>query len=277
MADRKTKHNIIIGNAIETLKKLPENSIQLIVADPPYNIDIADWDSYLNYTKWAAEWINEAYRVLTKEGNMVIFGGFQFCDSNRGDLLELVHYIRTNTKFKLVNVIIWYYKNGMAARRFFSNRHEEIVWFAKTPKYFFDLDAVRIQYSPETLELYKRDKRLSHECLQKGKNPTNVWEISRLNSNSLERVGHKTQKPEAVIKRLVLSLCKKESIVFDLFSGSGITSKVCIETGRNSISCDIDPQLVEYFSGQNKRIKTSNEYAVYHNADINEWLSTINE
>ena len=76
----------------------------------------------------------------------------------------------------------------MSAQRFFANRHEEIAWFAKSTRYFFDLDAVRKKLDPETLEIYKRDKRLNHENLQKGINPTNVWKIPTP-ERQLERTG----------------------------------------------------------------------------------------
>lgn len=253
--EEKTKHVIVVADVLECLKKIPDESVQLIIADPPYNIDIAEWDCYEDYIVWASEWIKEAYRVLKKNGNIVIFGGFQFQNTGRADLLELVHYIRNNTKFKLVNVIIWYYKNGISARRFFSNRHEEIMWFAKTNKYIFNLDDIRIKYDKETLALYKKDKRLKEENLIKGKNPTNVWEISRLNSNSLERVGHPTQKPEAVIERIVKSMSLEGEIVFDLFAGSAITMKVCIENGRHSIGCDVDSSVVDYAEKQLRKIQ----------------------
>ncbi len=240
------KHAVIIDDAVNLLKKLPNESVQLIIADPPYNIDIADWDSYENYVEWAEKWIQESFRVLKKTGNLVIFGGFQFDNSGRGDLLELVHYIRHSTDFRLVNVIIWYYKNGITAKRFFSNRHEEIIWFAKSKKYLFNLDEVRIKYDDDTLALYKKDKRLNPDNLVKGKNPTNVWEISRLNSNSLERVGHPTQKPEAIIERIVKSMSRKNDIVLDLFAGSAITLKVCTDLDRYSINCDLDAKTFEY-------------------------------
>lgn len=244
------RHAVIIDDTVNILKALPDDSVQLIIADPPYNIDIAEWDSYDDYVKWASEWINESFRVLKKTGNLIIFGGFQFDNSGRGDLLELVHYIRHSTKFRLVNVIIWYYKNGISARRFFSNRHEEIMWFSKTKKYIFNLDDIRIKYDDETLKLYKKDKRLNHSNLEKGKNPTNVWEISRLNSNSLERVGHPTQKPKAIIERIVKSMSNENDIVLDLFAGSAITINVCTELNRKSINCDIDPMTLEYASLQ---------------------------
>lgn len=269
-----TQHTVVISDVVECLKRLPDESVQLIIADPPYNIDIAEWDNYDNYIEWAQDWIQECYRVLKKTGNLVIFGGFQFENSGRGDLLELVHYIRNNTKFKLVNVIIWYYKNGISARRFYSNRHEEIMWFAKTNKYKFNLDDVRVKYDPETLELYKRDKRLNPANLEKGKNPTNVWEISRLNSNSLERVGHPTQKPEAIITRIVRSMSDQGDLVLDIFAGSAITFKVCVQEGRDSICCDKSAEVLQYAEKQMNRIKNQEADYAYSN-DLNGILKQL--
>lgn len=134
----------------------------------------------------------------------------------------------------------------MSAQRFFANRHEEIAWFAKTQKYYFDLDAVRTKLDAKTLNVYKKDKRLNPENLEKGINPTNVWRIPRLNGNSKERVGHPTQKPKLLIERLVRSLSYPGSTVLDFFAGSGVTARVAIETGRNSITSDIDQQFSKY-------------------------------
>lgn len=255
-----SKHCLYISDTVDVLKQIPDNSIQLVIADPPYNIDIAEWDNYDNYLAWASEWINEIYRVLSPKGNFVLFGGLQYCSANGGDLLELVHYIRHQTKFRLTNVIIWHYHNGMWAQRFFSNRHEEIIWFTKTDKYLFNLDAVRIKYDPDTLALYMKDKRLQEKNLRKGKNPSNVWVISRLNSNSRERVGHITQKPEAVIRRIIRSMSSEGDTIYDAFAGSTVVAKICIEEGRNSISCDIDEQTIEYFELQQKRLKGNYQY-----------------
>src|SRR6185312_1753433 len=88
-------------------------------------------------------------------------------------------------------------------------------------------------------EIYKRDKRLNAENLDKGINPTNVWKIPRLNGNSKERVGHPTQKPKELIGRIVRSLSFPGSTVLDFFAGSGVTSRVAIETRRHSISSDM--------------------------------------
>jgi site-specific DNA-methyltransferase (adenine-specific) len=85
-----------------------------------------------------------------------------------------------------------------------------------------------------------KDKRLRPESIEKGKNPTNVWHIERLNANSRERVGHPTQKPAEVIRRLIRGLSYPGSTVLDPFAGSGVTAKVCMEENRHSICSDTD-------------------------------------
>ena len=93
------------------------------------------------------------------------------------------------------------------------------MWFAKSKKYFFDLDAVREPYDESTKETYLKDARLRPESVEKGRNPTNVWHIPRLHGNSKERVGHPTQKPIAIIERLIKSLSYEGSVVLDFFAG----------------------------------------------------------
>lgn len=234
-------------DCLDLLKSLPDDSIQLILVDPPYNLDLATWDTYDDYMSWASQWLNESYRVLSPNGNMVIFGGTQFQDAKSGDLTEIIYHCRHNTKFRLVNTIVWYYKNGMSAHRYFANRHEEAIWLTKTDKYYFDLDAVRVPYGEKELQEALRDKRLNPENVMKGKNPTNVWEIGRLNGNSLERVGHPTQKPLEIMRRFVKALSYPGSVVLDFFAGSGTTGRVCIEEKRDCIMCDKDEQLRTYF------------------------------
>ena len=157
----------------------------------------------------------------------------------------------------LANLIVWNYPNGMSARRFFASRHEEIAWFVKTNRYYFDLDSVREPYADETKIAYRKDKRLNPDTIEKGRNPTNVWRMCRLNSNSGERVGHPTQEPRAVIQRLVRSMSYPGSTVVDFFGGSGITTRVAMEEGRHSVCCDMDELFPHYVLEQMKKIQTS--------------------
>ena len=274
----KTTHAVFIEDAVVTLRKIPDASIQLILIDPPYNLDLDHWDTFENYLAWARTWIDEIYRVLADSGNCVIFGGFQYQDLKKGDLLEILHYTRHSTPLRFVNLIIWYYKNGMSAHRFFANRHEEAVWLSKTKKYYFDLDAVRIPYDEETKKLYKKDKRLNPESVDKGKNPTNIWEISRLNGNSKERVGHPTQKPVEIIRRFVRGLSYPGSIVLDFFAGSGTTGRVCIEEGRNSMLVDNDPKLNKYLQSHISQISGDmfiKPYSILNDISVREAMDAI--
>jgi site-specific DNA-methyltransferase (adenine-specific) len=247
----RTVHAVLNLDCLELLSEIPDGSIQLIVCDPPYNIQLAEWDDREDYAEWAARWLKEAERVLAPTGNMAVFGGLQFQgEAGSGDLLTLVSHLRARSRMRLVNLIIWNYPNGMSAQRFFANRHEEIAWFGKTEKYYFDLDAVREPYDEETKRVYLKDKRLRADSVEKGRNPTNVWQMPRLNGNSKERVGHPTQKPRAVIRRLVRALSYPGSTVLDFFAGSGTTTRVALEEGRNSISSDNSPTLQDYLEGQ---------------------------
>ena len=259
-----------IMDCCDFLKGIPDNSIQLICIDPPYNLELAGWDIYENYIEWASQWLDESYRVLSESGSMVIFGGIQFRDAKSGDLIDIIQYVRHNTKFKLINTITWYYKNGMSAHRYFANRHEEVIWLAKTNNYYFDLDAVRVPYTEEQLRLALKDKRLNPENTRKGKNPTNVWEIGRLNGNSKERVGHPTQKPVEIIDRFMKSLSYPGSVVLDFFAGSGTVGRVCISENRHCLMCDSASSTIDYFNKHlalMKALKQDTGYIAVHNID----------
>jgi len=269
-----TVHGVFIQDAVEFLKALPDSSVQLILIDPPYNLDLDTWDTFNNYLDWAKGWLDEIYRVLSDSGNCVIFGGFQYQDLKKGDLLEILHYTRHETALRFVNLVIWYYKNGMSAHRFFANRHEEAVWLSKTKKYYFDLDSVRVPFDEATKELYKKDKRLNPESIDKGKNPTNVWEIGRLNGNSTERVGHLTQKPTELIRRFVKALSFEGSIVLDFFAGSGTTGRVCIEERRHSLLVDSDKKLYSYLDKHIEQIE-SNLFLPDHNLMKDSDIATV--
>lgn len=246
-----TQHAVKVCDCLDLLTSLPDESIQLIVCDPPYNISLAGWDQHDDYLGWASSWLKEAQRVLRPTGSIAIFGGLQYqSEAGSGDLLSIINYMRNNSSMLLVNLIVWNYPNGMSARRFFANRHEEIAWFGKTKKYYFDLDSVREPYDEETKDVYRKDKRLNPETIEKGRNPTNVWRICRLNGNAIERVGHPTQKPQTVVQRLVRSLSYPGSTVVDFFGGSGITTRVAIEERRHSICCDTDPSFPRYLDRQ---------------------------
>jgi site-specific DNA-methyltransferase (adenine-specific) len=267
-AEGPTFHAVLTRDGLSLLRQLPNQSVQLILCDPPYNIQIADWDRHARYIDWASSWLAEAERVLAPSGSFVLFGGLQYQgEAGSGDLLTLLTHLRSNSSLRLVNLIIWNYPNGMSAHRFFANRHEEIAWFAKSARYYFDLDAVREAYDEGTRQAYLKDKRLRPSSVAKGRNPTNVWRMPRLNGNAAERVGHPTQKPRALIRRLVRALSFPGSIVLDFFAGSGITARVAIEERRHSLSADIDPAIHGYLEKQLQHLTQEQGERMVHALD----------
>src|ERR1700683_386529 len=260
-----TAHCVVRADCLDLLARLPSGSVQLIVCDPPYNISMAGWDDRSDYVQWAHKWLKESERVLAESGSLVIFGGLQFQgEAGTGDLLALMTEMRQHSSMRLVNLIVCNYPQGMSAHRFFASRHEEIAWFAKTSRYFFDLDAVREPFDERTKARYLKDKRLRADSVEKGKNPGNVWRMARLNGNSRERVGHPTQKPQEVVRRLVRALSYEGSVVLDFFAGSGVTTAVAIAEQRHSISGDTDASLRDYLARQLAATSAWPPYVVDH-------------
>ena len=271
-----TRHVVEVCDCLDLLHRLPNDSVQLVVCDPPYNISVAEWDQYADYLNWASDWLEQVERVLAPTGSIAIFGGLQYQgEAGTGDLLSIINHMRHRSSMLLVNLIVWNYPNGMSARRFFANRHEEIAWFAKTRKYYFDLDSVREPYDEDTKKVYRRDKRLNPETIEKGRNPTNVWRICRLNGNATERVGHPTQKPREVIQRLIRALSYPGSTVLDFFGGSGITTRVAIEEGRHSICCDADPAFGRYVERQLENMSQGSLFSLGNDYQIQNSLSDV--
>ena len=114
----KTFHAFFIDDVLNFLDKLPDNSIQLVLIDPPYNLEMAKWDTIDGYMDWAKMWLDEIDRILKPSGNFAIFGGFQYQNRKKGDLLDIMQYLRQKSNLRFVNLIVWYYKTGTSAHRF---------------------------------------------------------------------------------------------------------------------------------------------------------------
>jgi len=243
---------------------ISDESVSLVIADPPYNVyelgiikipfqrrkKHVEFDEFNeSFIDFSKKWIELSVKKLRLDGSIFIFGGINY---QRGsDLIGLLPILREKLEF--INMIVWYYKNGMDAKRFFSNRFELIAWFAKNRrKYKFFLDRVRIKYDQKTLDTYLRDKRLNPETVKKGKNPTNVWEIPRLNANAKEKLDHPTQKPKILINRIIEATTNEGDLILDPFAGSGTTLEVCKDLNREGIGFEINER---YYDMIKKRCK----------------------
>lgn len=232
-------NQLICGDAIEVISRLPSESVDLVIADPPYNLgkdygnnrDLKAWDEYGRFTD---AWIEQAIRVLKPTGSIYVFMGVRFI-SKLFVSLEEKHRLFFNSW------ITWHYTQGMGRKVGFSPRHEDILFFNKSRKFTFNLDDVRV---PQ--KYYRQRNNMA------GANPGDVWQFSHVHYCSAERVEHPTQKPEALMERIIRASSNSGDLVLDPFVGSGTTSRVAAHLDRRWIGIDINP---DYIALANRRIE----------------------
>jgi site-specific DNA-methyltransferase (adenine-specific) len=218
---------------------VPDASIDLILADPPYGLgkdygndsDMREGDAFL---AWTRSWLELAIPKLKPNGSLYIFCTWQYAP-------EIFSFLKT--RLTMVNEIIWDRRvpsMGGTTRRF-TSVHDNIGLFAVSKSYYFDLDPVRIPYDPVTKKARSRKLFEGSKWLELGYNPKDVWSVSRLHRQHAERVDHPTQKPLEIVERMVLASCPPGGRVLDPFMGSGTTAVACARHGRAFTGYEINP------------------------------------
>ncbi|PEZ63008.1 DNA-methyltransferase [Bacillus cereus] len=227
-------NKIFNEDCLEGMKKLDDNSVDLVLTSPPYNIG-KEYETKIpieDYLSWSESYLSEIYRIL-KNGRSFMFqvGIHIDKETNSIPLSYLVYPIISKIGFKLRQEIVWSVKGGMQAKKKLTGQHEIIMWLYKGKELpYFDLDSIRVK------EWKSIDKRNNPN----GKNPTNVWDINRVAGNSKEKVGHPCQFPVQMIERITKGWSKEGDIILDPFMGSGTTAIACLNTNRNYIGFELD-------------------------------------
>lgn len=251
------KSKIITGNSLNYLKKLPNESIDLIVTSPPYNVgkDYEVKTSLDTYLHSIIPIINECIRVIKPTGNIAWEVG-NYIENKEVFPLDIYYYdIFKNKGLQLRNRIIWHFGHGLHSKTRFSGRYETILWFSKTDQYTFNLDPVRIPSKYPGKKNYKgiHKGKLSGNPL--GKNPEDVWnivqsdwekeiwDIVNVKSNHVEKTIHPAQFPIELVDRLVLALSNEGDMVLDPFGGVGSTLISAVKNNRIGITIDTE---IEY-------------------------------
>lgn len=211
------------GNCLDLLSTIPDNSIQLVVTSPPYNIgksyeSVAKLSEYLQFQKRVIE---ECFRVVKSNGHICWQVGNYVENGEVVPLDILLYPIFESLGLKMRNRIIWHFEHGLHCSKRFSGRYETINWFTKSDDYKFDLDSVRIPQKYPGKKYFKGPKKGQLSCNPLGKNPGDVWDIPNVKNNHPEKTVHPCQFPVELIERLVLSLTKKGDWVLDPFAGVG--------------------------------------------------------
>lgn len=246
------------GNCMDLLATIPEQSIQLVVTSPPYNIgkEYETKSTLEEYYSFQKEVIGECYRVLKEEGSICWQVG-NFVE--KGEILPLdilLYPIFKSLHLHLRNRIIWHYGHGLHATKRFSGRYEVILWFTKSDRYTFDLDAIRVPQKYPQKKYFKGEKKGEFSCNPLGKNPADIWEIPNVKANHVEKTAHPAQFPVELVERLVLSMSSEGDRVFDPFSGAGSTQIASLIHHRKAIGAEIDEK---YYSIAVDRIKDALE------------------
>jgi len=230
-------------DVLEGIRRLPDGSVDLIVADPPYGLgkdygNDSDLLSGQEYLDWSERWMNAVVPKLAPKGTLYLFCTWQYSP-------EL--FVMLKRRLTMINEIIWDRRvpsMGGTTRKF-SSVHDNIGFFARARDYYFDLDPVRIPYDPETKKARSRPRFEGKKWLEVGYNPKDLWSVSRIHRQDPERANHPTQKPLEIVERMVLSSCPPGGLVLDPFAGSGTTAVACLRHGRRFAGFEINPEYVQ--------------------------------
>lgn len=245
-----TRSGIIIGDCIEGMRALEEGAFNLIVADPPYNLnkDFGAWkesERKEEWRDWTRSWLLEAKRVLSDEGNIFVYGIHHHMCWVQCMMYEMGLIYRRQ--------IIWHYENGFAGygKRSLNANYEPLLWFSKSDRYIYD--PIR--------EPYKSQERLRHKITKNGKvwtpNPEgrmagDIWSFPTLAGRRFrdEKVDHPTQKPLSISRRIVRHFSRPEDVVLVPFVGSGSECVAASMEGRGYLGFELNPTYVAIAEGR---------------------------
>ena len=256
----------IVGDIFKVVKYLPEKSVDLVISDPPYNLD-KDFNgnkfkktSNKDYIEYTNKWI-ELIEPLVKDNGSI----YVCCDWKCSGAIETV----LKEYFIIQNRITWQREKGRGALKNWKNGMEDI-WFAtKSKEYTFNIDDVKIRrkvIAPYKVDGKPKDWEETKDGNFRNTYPSNFWDDISIPYWSMpENTAHPTQKPEKLIAKLVLASSNKNDIVFDPFLGSGTTSVVAKKLGRNYFGIEQNEQYCAWAEKRLQDAKTDNRIQGYTN------------
>ena len=259
---------LFTGDSIEWMKTINDESIDMVFADPPYNIKKADWDDFGSqerYIEWSMRWIEQASRILKPTGSLYVCGFSEI-------LADLKH--PSMRYFSSCRWLVWFYRNKANLGKDWGRSHESILHLRKKDFGHINYDDVRIPYGKHTLKYPDHPQADSSQYGRKGSHwtpnplgakPKDVVEIPTTCNGMNEKTPHPTQKPEELLRKLILASSSEGDLVLDPFSGSGTTAVVASQLHRQWLACDENP---EYNQWATQRLDSIN-----HARTVEQWMA----
>jgi len=241
--------NIVIypDDCLKLLKQIPDESIQLVITSPPYNIgkEYEKRNKLDQYIELQKSVIQECVRCLKPNGSICWQVG-NYVDNGSIVPLDIALFpIFNSLNLKMRNRIIWHFEHGLHCSKRFSGRYETVNWYTKSEDYCFNLDPVRIPQKYPGKKHFKGPRAGEYSCNPLGKNPGDLWIIPNVKSNHIEKTEHPCQFPVELIERFVLSLTNENDWVLDPFLGAGSTIIAAIKHGRKGVGAEIVDKYVD--------------------------------
>ncbi len=266
---------LFCGDSLEILKKIKDSSVDLIFADPPYSIKKADWDTFENhdeYIKFSSKWIKEASRILKDTGTLYVCGFSEILADIQRPAMKHFHSCRW---------LIWYYKNKANLGNDWGRSHESILCLRKSKRHIMNVDSVRIPYNAHTLKYPERTQAESSQYGNGvredvwrpnplGAKPKDVIEIPTTCNGMGEKTPHPTQKPEELLRKIILASSNEGDVVLDPFVGSGTTAVCAKQLKRKWIGVDKNEEYLSWAVDRlvNVQIRTTEEWIQYDKATV---------
>ena len=259
---------LFTGDSIEWMKTINDESIDMVFADPPYNIKKADWDDFGSqerYIEWSMRWIEQASRILKPTGSLYVCGFSEI-------LADLKH--PSMRYFSSCRWLVWFYRNKANLGKDWGRSHESILHLRKKDFGHINYDDVRIPYGKHTLKYPDHPQADSSQYGRKGSHwtpnalgaqPKDVVEIPTTCNGMNEKTPHPTQKPEELLRKLILASSSEGDLVLDPFSGSGTTAVVASQLHRQWLACDENP---EYNQWATQRLDS-----IDHARTVEQWMA----
>lgn len=233
---------LFLGDANQLASALPDESVDLIFASPPYCMgkEYESSSSVEDFRECHVALVPDLIRALKQGGSICWQVGYHITRQQMTPLDFIAHEIFSRSgELRLRNRIIWSFAHGLHAKKRFSGRHEVVLWYTKGDAPGFDLDAVRVPQKYPGKKSYQGPNKGKLSGNPLGKNPGDVWDIPNVKGHHVEKTAHPCQFPVALPLTFVRAVCPDGGLVFDPFMGVGSTGVAAAIESRRFIGGEI--------------------------------------